>query len=270
MCVEYGTGPGGLPYHRFGSGEQPLVVVPGVMDSLGWNTPRALNAHLLASYYFDRLREYDVWVLSRPPGLSDGATVASMAERYADALDSLGAAHVLGFSLGGAIGANLAASRPDLVDSLILAGSGHSLGPYGKSVMERWEQFATEGDWPSLHVDYSRVVYAGLRRSVVPPLYRLGGRLLPTPVYQQDPAISIAAARSYNGRETLSEVEVPTLALGGQDDALYPTSVREGTANLVADGYVATLPGGHAVYEESSRTFAATVSQFLSGCEVIG
>jgi len=31
VCVEYGTGPGGLPYHRFGSGEQPLVVVPGVL-----------------------------------------------------------------------------------------------------------------------------------------------------------------------------------------------------------------------------------------------
>jgi len=184
--VEHGNGPAGLPFHRFGTGDERLVIVPGVMDSLGWNTPGALTAHLLARYYFHRLREFDVWVLSRPPGLLAGITAEKMAEQYADALDELGPAHILGFSLGGAIGSHVAANRPDLVDRLILAGAAHRLGSYGETIMARWQELAERQEWASLHVDYSQTVYAGSRRIIIPPLYRLGARLLPEPESRGD------------------------------------------------------------------------------------
>jgi len=263
--VEHGSGPAGLPFHRFGTGNERLVIVPGIMDSLGWNTPGAVTAHLLARYYFRRLREYDVWVLSRPPGLPAGITAETMAEQYADALDELGSAHLLGFSLGGAIGSHLAATRPDLVDRLILAGAAHRLGSYGETIMARWREFAEQQEWASLHVEYSRTVYAGGRRIILPPLYRLGARFLPDPVSTGDVTASITAAQSYDGRTVLPDVTAPMLVLGGRDDVLYPAGVRTEAARLATDGYVVTLPGGHAVYEESSRQFGTAVRQFLEG-----
>jgi len=63
----------------------------------------------------------------------------------------------------------------------------------------------------------------------------------------------------------LPDVAAPTLVLGGRDDVLYPESVRRETARLVTDGYFLALPGGHAVYEESSKQFATAVLQFLEG-----
>lgn len=265
MTVDFGTGPAGLPYHRFGTGEERLVIIPGVMDSLGWNTPRALTAHLLARYQFRRFREFDVWVLSRPPGLPENVTAADMARRYAAALESLGSAHVLGFSLGGAVGTHLAASQDGSVHSLILAGSGYQYGSYGKTVMARWQEYAAVGDWERLHTDYSRIVYAGVRRLLLPPLYRLGARFMPAPAVEGDVAASMAAARSYDGRDVLPDVDVPTLVVGGRDDVLYPPAVHRRTAQLPADGYLSTLPGGHAVYEESAEQFANAVRGFLDG-----
>lgn len=265
MTVEFGTGPASLPYHRFGHGEEQLVVVPGVMDSLGWNTPQALTATLLARYYFRRFQEFDVWVLSRPPGLSDGVTAAGMARAYGEALNVLGSSHVLGFSLGGAVGTHLAASYEELVDSLILAGAGYQHGPYGRTVVARWEGFAADRQWERLHVDYSRIVYAGVRRLLVPPLYRVGARFMPTPEVEGDVTKSIAAARSYDGREVLADVKAPTLVVGGRDDVLYPPAVRRETAQRLENGHVSTLPGGHAVYEESRRAFGETVTPFLDG-----
>ena len=95
--MEFGIGPADLPFHRFGDGSRRLVLVPGLFDSLGWNRPSKLGANLLSRYYFRSYRAVDVWVLSRPPGLSPDVTVDDMASQYRVALAELGPAHVMGF-----------------------------------------------------------------------------------------------------------------------------------------------------------------------------
>ena len=177
----YGVCPSGHPYHRFGSGDQRLVFVPGVMDSLGWNTPTDLTAALLSSYYFREYRAYDVWVVSRPPGLPDDQTVAEMAAGYADVLEVIGPAHVVGVSLGGCLAAHLAGTRPELVDRLVLMCFGTRPGVDGRETFDRWREFAAARRYRELHVDYARTVYSGVRRVFFPSLYRLGGRVLPEP-----------------------------------------------------------------------------------------
>lgn len=106
-------------------------------------------------------------------------------------------------------------------------------------------------------------MYAGVRRLLVPPLYRVGARFMPAPAVEGDVAASIAAARCYDGRDVLPEVGVPTLVVGGRDDVLYPPAVRRRTAQLPEHGFRATLPGGHAVYEESRTQFTRAVTRFL-------
>jgi pimeloyl-ACP methyl ester carboxylesterase len=262
--VEYGVGPDGHPYHRFGNGTERLVLVPGVTDPLGWNQPDRLTTLLLSRYYFPAFREYDVWVVSRPPGLSAGQTAAGMADSYADVLDRLGGAHVLGISLGGLIATHLAARHPDVVDQLVLGVSGTHLGAQGRQTLRRWKDFADAGQWNDLHVDYADTVYDTPRGTVFSILYRLGARLLPRPQVDGDVSVSCAAALAYDGEGVLERVAAPTLVVGGTRDELFPEPLQRDAARRVPDGHVATLAGGHAVYDERRRAFNDTVVRFLS------
>lgn len=257
----YGVAPTGHPYHRFGSGEEPLVVLTGVLDGLDpWNDPGRVTRRLLADYYFRAYRGYDVRVVARPPGLSPDADAASMAAGYADALAAVGPAAVLGVSLGGAVGAHLAAET-DLVDRLVLVSCGVGLGPYGRQTVSRWRDLATARRYPTLHLDFVRSVYTGWRRLVVPPLYRVSARVLPEPTVHGDVERSCAAMLGFDGA-VLSDVSVPTLVVGGRQDPLVPVD-RQREAARRLDAPLALLPGGHGVYEERRSSVADAVLSFL-------
>lgn len=261
--VVYGVGSAGHPYYRFGDGDQPLVLIPGVMDPLGWNETSRLAGELLARYYFRALQEYDVWVLSRPPGLASGVTVEEIASRYSRALEEIGNAHVLGFSFGGFIAAQIGAKRPELVGRLVLTASAHRYGEDGRQTLERWKELGKEWRWTKIHREYARTVYSGYRGWLVPSLYRLGERWLPTPVVAEDVPRTLAAACEFEGRDVLAEIEAPTLVVSGRRDVLVPETVCREAAREVPDGYITTLSGGHAVYEECRSQFSAAVRSFL-------
>jgi hypothetical protein len=73
--VAYGVEPAGHPYHRFGGGEDRLLILTGVLDGIGWWTdPDWLTTQISGRYYFVAYGEYDVWVMARPPGLPGGST----------------------------------------------------------------------------------------------------------------------------------------------------------------------------------------------------
>lgn len=260
----HGRGPGGHPFYRFGDPTgDALLIVPGVTAGIGWwNEPDRTSGAILEHYYFRAYREFDVWVMARPPGLPADADVATMAADYADAIADIAPVHVLGISLGGAIGAHLAAET-DLVRRLVLVSCGVGLGPYGRETVKRWQALTTAGRYRALHHDYIRHAYARWRRLVVPPLYHLGERWLPEPPVRGDVARSCAALLAYDG-QALDDVSVPSLVVNGREDALVPrASAREAATRLSCPLVVA--PGGHGVYEESRRAVAATVVPFLAG-----
>lgn len=261
----YGTHRSGIPFYRSGSGSRPLVVVPGVMDSLGWNTPTPLSATLLGRYYFRGFRGYDLWVASRPPGLVAGESARQMAERYVPLLEDLEGAAVVGFSLGGAIGCHLAHDHPELVDQLVLVACGTRLGAAGHTTVHRWRNLAGDGNWRALHVDYATRMYSGLSRLLAPLLYRVASPVLPRPVVGSDVVRSCEALLRFDGRGVLEEVDVPTLVVADTCGPLFPTAIQRDAARRVPDGYVATFEGSHAVYEQSRREFTSVVRRFLSG-----
>jgi 3-oxoadipate enol-lactonase/4-carboxymuconolactone decarboxylase len=261
----HGSGPGGTPFHRFGSGSQPLFLLPGVMDALSWNTPRRLARELLARHYFRSFRDYDVWAISRPPGLSPDETIEEMASRYLPLLEQYGGGHVMGLTLGGALGTYLAAEYPRLVDRLVLVGCGTTLGKRGQRIIRRWRAIAKEGDWGSLHADYAKQMYTGTYRRILTTLYRLCHSLLPRPECGADVVRSCQALLGYDGKRILETIDAPTLVVADTDGPLFPLSEQRDAARRVRRGHIATIPGSHAVYEQSRRTFGDVVRRFLAG-----
>jgi pimeloyl-ACP methyl ester carboxylesterase len=259
--LEYGSGPTGHPYHRFGSGEEPLVILTGVLDGIGWwNDPDLLTTLTLAGYYFRAYREYDVRVMARPPGLPPDVDAAEMAAGYADALAEFGPANVIGISLGGAIGAHLAA-QTDLVRRLVLVSCGTGPGTYGRQTIQRWRDHAAARRYRALHMDYIRTVYAGTRRLFVPPMYRAGARLLPEPEAPGDVEYSCEAMLGFDD-SVLAAVSPPALVVGGRQDPLVPLERHREAARRL-DGTLALVSGGHAVYEEQRDAVAGAVLPFL-------
>lgn len=250
----------GHPYYRFGSGDTPLLVLPGVTAGIGWwNDPDWLTAAVLERYYFRAYRDYDVWVIARPPG-GERKSAPKMAADYAAVLDELGQAHIIGISLGGAIGAHLAAAT-DLVERLVLISCGVGLGEFGRQTVTQWRDYAATGQYRKLHYEYARRVYTGRSRFVVPPLYRLGGRWLPEPVVSGDVERACEALCSYDGA-VLSTVSTPALVVGGRADALVPIASHHEAADRL-DCSLALATGGHAVYEENKVGISDVVTDFL-------
>src|SRR3990172_9311716 len=103
-------------YEEAGSGE-PLVLIMGLGGDLqGW----AFQAPVLAQHF--RVITFDNRGAGRTSAPDRPSSIAAMADDTAGLMDYLGIqkAHVLGFSMGGYIAQELALSRPDRVDQLIL------------------------------------------------------------------------------------------------------------------------------------------------------
>lgn len=97
------------------------------------------------SYFARFVDDYSVYVISRPRSLSHGATIADMADGYADVISAeLGQADVVGVSMGGQIGLELAIRHPDLVDQLVLADSGVRIADL--DAVGRFERYARNHD----------------------------------------------------------------------------------------------------------------------------
>ena len=121
-----------LAYEIDGTGE-PVLLIHGLGSSRADWQPQ------LAALSRYRVVRYDVrghGASSRPASGYDLPTLADDAAALIRALD-LGAAHVVGLSLGGMIGLQLAVSGPELVRSLTIVNSGPEV--VGHTRQEKWQ-----------------------------------------------------------------------------------------------------------------------------------
>jgi pimeloyl-ACP methyl ester carboxylesterase len=263
--VEYGRFENRHPFYRFGDGDEPLFVVPGLSDALRRGGPDRLTGELLARLFAAYTDDYEVWVVSRPEGLADGATTREMSGGYATVLDDVGSGAVVGLSMGGLIAQHLAADYPGLVSRLVLGISGGRLGERGRRILGRWRALAEAGQWGALAADTARRSYTGRRRVLAPPLVRLLGALgLTRPANPQDAVISCTACLDHDARDRLPEVTTPTLVVGGDQDELFPADVLREAAAALPDGRLELIRGaGHGVLEQRRAAFDSRVLAFL-------
>ena len=209
-----------------------------------------------------RLIRYD----KRGHGLSDCPpgpwSIADHAADLAALLDGLGVrgAVVVGLSVGGLIGQQLAATRPDLVRGLVLMDTaarigneemwntriatvrGKGIAAIAGPILERWFSARFRAEDPAL------------------PLWR--SMLTRTPM--EGYALTSAAIRDCDLTESTRALAIPVLAMAGEEDGSTPPALVRATAELVAGARFHVIAGaGHLPCVEAPEETARLITGFL-------
>lgn len=194
-----------------------------------------------------------------PPG---PYSMADLGRDVIGLMDALGIerAHFCGLSIGGLVGQWLALNAPARIERLVLASTAAKIGTadgwQARAAQVRGEGMealaeATVERWfsPAFAVAAPDVVAA-----VVAPLRQ---------VRVEGYAGCCAALAGADFRDDLGRIEVPVLAIAGDDDPVTTPSDLRHIAEGVADGRCVELPGRHICNVESAPAFSTRLEQFL-------
>jgi pimeloyl-ACP methyl ester carboxylesterase len=253
----------GLYYEEHGRGE-PLVLVPGFGTGL-WIWYRQVAA------FAERFRTivFDPRGVARSPADDEPFTMRDLAEDLAALLGELQveSAHVLGASFGGFVAQEFALAHPARTRSLVLCctsygGAGHrppspeTLQAIASTkglnteerVRENWALAFSQGFAGEHPEEVERVI--NLRAENVVPEHAYTRQL--------------HAAVAFDAAARVGAINVPTLVITGDEDAIVP---HENSLNLAASIPGATLRviegGSHAFFIERAEEFNRAVVEFI-------
>lgn len=220
----------------------PLILLHGLSGSRKW---WARNVDALASGHRTYCLDLPGFGESRALRWSslDGA-----AERLVTwmAHHGLERAAIAGHSMGGAVAALVAASRPDRVDRLILVNA--SIRPVGAPFNPR------SADVPRSMRSHTSELMALVARDFL----------------RCDPASLVLATADViraDWRSRLSHITAPTLVIWGEHDVITPISLGHAIAASIRHAQLAIVPGaGHNPMLERAEVFNEEVLGFLASC----
>jgi pimeloyl-ACP methyl ester carboxylesterase len=267
------TPKGRMHYHEAGAGDRAPVLLlhgsgPGVT---GW-----LNFGANLPHFAERFRTL---VLDLPgfgaSDLTDGHPSASGPESVIRFIDGLGleTVSIVGNSMGGGIGARVAAAYPDRVAKLA------TLGGVG---MNLFTAFPAEGI--NLLMDFvedpSRERLVVWMKSMVYDHSILSDEMIderfaetsnPDAIesarrmYSRANFLAMRASRKGAGLDYLTEIKAPTLITWGRDDRVSPLDMALVAMRLIAKCELHVFPDcGHWAMIERKREFESVVTAFLS------
>lgn len=268
LAAQTGSLGDGYPYVRVGNGPETLLVIPGIGDAMFDGSYGRVGTLLTRRQYRHYLEEYTVYLVSRPRGLPHDATIESMAEGYAEVLESwIGPAAVMGISMGGLIAQELAKRRPGLVEQLIVGVAGCRLAPSAGPLMDDLHQLASDHQWVELRSRLLETMLTGTKGTLYPTLSRTVGRLRPpTPAVPNDVVLSAEAVDAYDGCADLDAIETGTLVIGADNDPFFPESILRETHERLPNAQLALFrEAKHGVFLEQKAAFDNWVREFLAG-----
>lgn len=222
----------------------PLVLVHGLSGSSRWwkrNFRQLAAEHDVAAIDlvgFGRNRRF-AGASDLPLPFEEAALLLA---RYIETTFAGGPVHLIGHSMGGQVAIHLAASRPDLIRSLILVSSTGL--PFGTD--------------PLVHLEGARMPPAGLlsfARVLAADFLRAG----PT-------SVALAATRLLrdDARPLIGSLRLPTLLISGAFDPLVPTRYARQMQQLIAGSRLVVVPhAGHIAMWENAERFNEEVLGFL-------
>ena len=210
------------------------------------------------------------------------AAHAAMVDQLIHALN-LGPSVVVGNSRGGAVAVDLALSHPADVRALVLVDS----AGWPAAADPRAEERARPARPPPLifrllfspagrailgQIDTRPMAVGGLRAAYVDPAlvtHALVSRyvdLSRAPGHRELLIRTLAMAAPPYGRADIGRLDVPTLVLHGEADALIPVADGQSFAAAIPGAHLVTYPGvGHVPMEQIPDRSAADLEPFLAG-----
>lgn len=257
-----------LEYERRGSGP-PLLLVQGMgANGAHWGEP------FLSALERDfELIVYDHRGAGRSSPLDGELTIARLAADALALLDAIGAGavHVLGMSMGGMVGQELALGTPERVRTLTLGGTSCG-GPQSRPTSPEFVRRLTTA---VLSRDQERMLRTGFELVVSPAFAGDPGAFaaFAAAAKERPPTIPLLLAQkaAVDGHDTyhrLRHVRVPTLVVHGAADELVPSVNGDLVASLIPGARLELLDGvGHLFYWERPERAAAIVRDFALGGE---
>ncbi len=247
-------------------GGPPILFIQGLgVDKNGWNLQRLATAPWYRSIAVD----------NRGAGRSDKPHGSySLEQMAADAiavLDDVGidTAHVVGASMGGAISQMLAVEYPERVRSLTLACTAGRNHPWREELLASWRDTALARGIGAMGQEAARwVIGPRSFRRLLPAIGWLGPLALGRPAHAFAAQVNAILGVDMSMADRVSEIEVPTLVLVGNQDVLTPRGDSEELAEKIPTAELVVISGAaHGFMVEHASTFNRVLLEFLGRAE---
>ena len=220
-----------MEYFRFGEGEKPFVILPGL--SVQSVMPLA---DAVAAEYAPLTKDYAVYVFDRRKELPAAYSVEEMAEDTAAAMKALGLSDVIlfGASQGGMMAQVIAIRHPELVRSVILGSMCAHVTEEQYRGIGHWAELAQKGDRIGLYLDFGEKIYP----PAVFAQYRDALCAAAETVTEEELARFVILAegtRGFDTREELSLIDCPVFVIGAKDDAVLGSDAAGEFAEKLGD-----------------------------------
>jgi 3-oxoadipate enol-lactonase len=257
--------PGHGPAHGGGPLAAPLTIVLSHalgLDAMMWDA----LANLLAADH--RVITYD----HRGHGASDCPagpySIAELADDAARVVEQAAGGEsvvFVGLSMGGMVGQQLALTRPDLVQALVLANTSSGYPVAARAVWdERIATIAAKGLEAVADATMQRWFHEGYRAAKAAAVARARRR-----VVSQNPVgylASCAAIRDLDLSDQIHAIRQPTLVIAGELDIGTPPAMSELIAQRIEGAQLVLLKrASHLSVLEQPVAFASAVRDFIAG-----
>lgn len=251
-----------MDYIAFGNGSKNLVIIPGLGDAL-----KTVKGTAVAFAYLYKMfaKDYTVFVFSRKNQIEHGYSTKEMAADQAIVLKKLGIskAYVLGVSQGGMIAQYLAVDYPEVVEKLVLAVTLCRQNDTVQAVVSNWIALANKNDFKSIFIDTAEKTYSEKRLKKYRPLYPFLSKIS-NPKSLDRFIIQANSCLNHNAYSEISEIQCPTLIIGGEEDKIVGEGAATEIAQKINKSTLKIYKGlGHGTYEEASD-FNRQVLEFFS------
>lgn len=215
---------------------------------------------------------YDLRGVGSSDITEDGYTTAEMARDALALLDAIGidSAHVAGYSLGGAIGQEMALQAPERVRSLSLYASYDRPDPYLRlryDILIDIVQHATPQTWAlfsafsAFGIDYINANEAGVRDEIARRAARWQGNGAPS---REGLLGHYRAILSHDTSARLTGIPCPAWIAVGTDDPVMPPSYARRLHQRIAGSTLDVFEGSpHRILNFNANAFTRKALEFL-------
>ncbi len=196
-------------------------------------------------------------------------TFPALADAVARAIAETGdPAHVMGHSMGGMVALELAATRPELVRSLIFCNTTPAFGGRDDSFKQAFVSARLAPlDAGRTMAEIAPATIAAMcgQGTSAQDIDMMAGLMAETPEAAYRAAIDCLV--TFDRRSALGALNLPALMIAGEDDQAAPAKTMQRMADKVAGADCHILPGGHMTPVEQARRTNALITDFLNQVE---